>query len=276
MSAQVQRQEARVAPLWGELRYAGELAQVIARHGLHTRRASGDPPPVMLIPGFMAGDGSLRVLATWLRRRGHRVALSGMRANVDCVARAMDPLRERIGRLREQTGQRVYLIGQSRGGALARCLAVREPRSTAGLAMLGTPVLDPLAVAGAVRRVVHGMGRLGDLGLPGLFSSSCLEGDCCVTEREELQMPFARHIRALSVYSRSDAVVDWRACLDPHAEAVEVSSSHCGMSVHAGVYELLGRALDGGPPAKRSGDHAVGSVTDRLLTSTAKVPLLAR
>jgi pimeloyl-ACP methyl ester carboxylesterase len=276
MSAQVQREEARVAPLWGELRYAGELAGVVARHGLRTRRAAGDPPPVMLIPGFLAGDGSLRVLAAWLKRRGHRVVLSGMRANVDCVARAMHPLRERLTQLHEQTGQRVFLIGQSRGGGLARCLAVREPRCTAGVAMLGTPVLDPLAVGGAVRRVVHGMGRLGDLGLPGLFSSSCLEGDCCVLEREELQMPFAKHIRALAVYSRSDAVVDWRACLDPHAQALEVSSSHCGMSVHAGVYELLGRALDGKPLAQPSGDHGVGRVTDKLLTSTAKVPLLAR
>jgi len=49
---------------------------------------------------------------------------------------------------------------------------------------------------------------------------------------------------ATALYSRSDGVVDWRACVDPHAEAVEVDSSHCGMSVHPDVYRVLGRALD--------------------------------
>jgi triacylglycerol lipase len=39
-------------------------------------------------------------------------------------------------------------------------------------------------------------------------------------------------------------VVDWRACLDPHAQPVQVDSSHCGMSVHADVFDLLARALD--------------------------------
>ncbi len=40
----------------------------------------------------------------------------------------------------------VVLIGQSRGGALARSLAVREPESVSALVMLGSPVSDPLAV----------------------------------------------------------------------------------------------------------------------------------
>jgi hypothetical protein len=38
-------------------------------------------------------------------------------------------------------------------------------------------------------------------------------------------------------------VVDWRACVDPDADNVEVDSSHVGMCVHAQVYELLGERL---------------------------------
>jgi len=34
----------------------------------------------------------------------------------------------------------------------------------------------------------------------------------------------------LSVYSRRDGLVDWRACIDPEGERVEVHSSHCGMA----------------------------------------------
>jgi hypothetical protein len=52
-------------------------------------------------------------------------------------------------------------------------------------------------------------------------------------------------VQAIAVHSRSDAIVDWRACLDPHAEPVEVDSSHCGMSVHPAVYRTLERMLDG-------------------------------
>jgi triacylglycerol lipase len=49
---------------------------------------------------------------------------------------------------------------------------------------------------------------------------------------------------SLAVHSRSDAIVDWRACVDPHGQQVEVDSSHCGMSVHPDVYRVLDGMLD--------------------------------
>jgi hypothetical protein len=45
------------------------------------------------------------------------------------------------------------------------------------------------------------------------------------------------------VYSRRDGVIDWHACLDPAADAVEVESSHCGMAVNAAVYRALADRL---------------------------------
>ena len=48
----------------------------------------------------------------------------------------------------------------------------------------------------------------------------------------------------VAVYSRSDAIVDWRACLDPTAECVEVDGSHCGMAVNVRVYRELERLLE--------------------------------
>jgi triacylglycerol lipase len=108
-------------------------------------------------------------------------------------------------------------------------------------------VCDPLAVSPPVRRTVSLIARLGDLGLPRVLSTRCRDGDCCTAIWDQVSAPLAPHIRAFSVYSRSDGIVDWRACLDPHSETVEIDSSHCGMSVHTGVYELLVRALDGAP-----------------------------
>jgi triacylglycerol lipase len=238
---------AAVAPSWGELRYGGELARLLAHAALRGPRRAREAQPVLLIPGFMAGDASLAVLRHWLERRGHRVAMSGMRANVGCAERLVRRLQARLLAHAAECGQPVFVIGQSRGGALARCLAVRSPEALSGLAMLGTPVRDPLAISASVRHAVSLLARLGDLGWPGMFSSSCRDGACCAGVRVQLGAPLSPHIRALAVYSRSDGVVDWRACLDPHAEAAEVHSSHCGMSVHTEVYELLARALDGEP-----------------------------
>ncbi|HEV7162752.1 MAG TPA: hypothetical protein VGN25_05820 [Solirubrobacteraceae bacterium] len=233
-----------IAPMWGELRYSGELARLLAAGARRPPRPRRDGPPVMLVPGFMAGDASLAMMRHWLRRRGHRVGSSGMLVNVDCAERIVTRLESQLERLAARGEGSVFLIGQSRGGALARALAVRRPELVCGLVMLGSPVRDGLAVSAPVLRTVQWLARLGDLGIPGLFSSSCRDGGCCERFELELSEPLPKGIEAFAVYSRSDAIVDWRACLDPHAEHVEVDSSHCGMSVHPAVYRCLDRALD--------------------------------
>ena len=51
-------------------------------------------------------------------------------------------------------------------------------------------------------------------------------------------------MRYICVYSRSDGIVDWRACLDGAAEElVEIRASHCGMAVSTQAYEQVARAL---------------------------------
>jgi hypothetical protein len=60
-----------------------------------------------------------------------------------------------------------------------------------------------------------------------------------------------RGIEFVSVYSKQDGIVDWRACLDPQAEHVDVRSTHCGMGVNAAVYEVLNRVLHHPAPRGR-------------------------
>jgi hypothetical protein len=85
---------------------------------------------------------------------------------------------------------------------------------------------------------------LGDRGVPGTFSTRCADGDCCASYREDLQSPLAPEVRAVAIYSRSDGIVSWRACLDPGACQVEVESSHGGMSVNRAVYRVLAEILE--------------------------------
>lgn len=230
--------------LRGELRYGLEFARLAADPEFFAPKRRRNSPPVLLVPGFMASDQSLSVLKGWLRRRGSRAASAGMWINVDCGERTAAALDARVQRLAERTGREVVLIGQSRGGQLARVLAVRNSDVVGGLVMLGSPVLDPLQVGPAVLRAVRSVARLGDLGMPGMFSSECGDGACCATYREDLTAPLPQTTRALAIYSRSDGIVAWQSCLDPYARQIEVDSSHSGMSVHRDVYRLLARFLD--------------------------------
>jgi pimeloyl-ACP methyl ester carboxylesterase len=192
----------------------------------------------------LAGDQSLSALAGWLRRRGSRTASAGIWLNVGCAERTARALETPLRRLSGLTQQPVVVIGQSRGGELARVLAVRNPDLVGAVVMLGSPVLDRLHVGPTVLRAVRAVARLGDLGVPGTFSSECADGPCCAAYREDLHAPLPRALRAVSIYSRSDGIVSWRACLDRCAEPVEVESSHSGMSVNRAVYRVLADILD--------------------------------
>src|SRR3954449_3020918 len=245
MASPIARREARTAPLRGELRYGFELARLLAdRDFARPARRPVGVPPVLLVPGVMAGDPSLAVLGGWLRRRGSRTAHAGIVMNTNCAERAMAGIEARLNDLAEREGERVVVVGQSRGGELARVAAVRNPGLVRDLVMLGAPVLDPLSVNRAVLGPIRSVARLGELGVPGMFSMDCADGACCAGFRDDLLAPLPDEVRALAVYSRSDGIVSWEAFLDPWAEHVEVDSSHTGMSVNAQVYRVLADVLD--------------------------------
>src|SRR5437763_1390540 len=244
MSAPLVLGEAADVPLRGELRFGLELARLAADREFLRPRHRPDSPPVLLVPGFMAGDRSLDALRGWLRRRGSRTASAGMRLNVDCGERAVAGIEARLEQLAEQADRPVVLIGQSRGGELGRVVAVRHPDLVGTLVMLGSPVLAPLSVGATVLSAVRSVARLGDLGVPHMFSSRCAAGECCAAFREDLTAPLPEAVGAVAIYSRSDGIVSWQACLDPCARHVEVESSHTGMAVNRDVYRLLDRILD--------------------------------
>lgn len=244
MRSPLTQREAVDLPLRGELRYGVELARLAADPQFLRPRRARNAAPVLLIPGFMAGDPSLGVLAGWLRRRGSRTASAGLWLNVDCGERIVQNIETRLRRLALRAQRPVVIVGQSRGGELGRVLAVRNPELVGGLMMLGSPVLDPLSVGPTVMRAVLSVARLGDLGMPRVFSSECGDGACCAEFRADLQAPLPAGVRAVSVYSKSDGIVAWPACLDPCARHVEVDSSHCGMSVNRAVYRVLATELE--------------------------------
>ncbi len=144
----------------------------------------------------------------------------------------------------ERHGERVVVIGQSRGGVFAKALAARRPELVAGIVTLGSPVVSQLAVHPLVLAQVGLVAALGSSRLPGLMTMRCLRGECCAGFRAALDGEFPAGVGYVALYSRSDGIVDWRACLDPDAQrCVEVRASHCGMGLNATVYEHVAEAL---------------------------------
>jgi triacylglycerol lipase len=120
---------------------------------------------------------------------------------------------------------------------------VRRPDLVSATVTLGAPTLSMLRVHPIVLLQVGLVGALGSGRVPGFFSHRCLRGPCCQDFRAALRAPFPPDVPFTAIFSRTDGIVDWRACLDPAAEHVEVHSSHLGMGLNAAVYEHLARAL---------------------------------
>jgi pimeloyl-ACP methyl ester carboxylesterase len=201
----------------------------------------GEGPPVLLIPGFLAGDQSLEPLARRLSEAGYHPHPAGMQRNVDCSERAVTRLADRLREL----GRPAALIGHSRGGMLAHVLARRHPELVAGVLTIAAPRRSPLALHPVVLAPALSLGVAGSLGIDGLVRYSCAVGRCCRAFRRDLAAPVAPRMPYLAVYSRRDGLVDWRACQDPAGRHVEVHSSHCGMAEDRVTLHVAVEFLDG-------------------------------
>jgi triacylglycerol lipase len=232
-------------PLWRESRIGLEWAALRRSDVFHGAGVpDGEGRGVLLVPGFLAGDGSLGTMTQWLRAAGYRTKRAGIRSNVACSEVACTRLEERLECLAARTGRRVVIVGQSRGGVLAKALGARRADLVSGVVTLGAPVVSQLAVHPIVLAQVGVLAALGSGPVPGLISWRCLRGDCCARFRESVSGPLPPGVGYVALYSRTDGIVDWRSCMDPGADAcVEVRASHCGMGMNADVYHAIARAL---------------------------------
>lgn len=259
-------------PIWRESRVGLELAGLLRSPVWRGEGvALGEGQPVMLISGFMAGDNSLSLMAKWLKRTGHRPCRAGIAWNVDCSGRSLEKLEQRLEHLAESSGQKVAIVGQSRGGSFAYVLAKRRPDLVSGIVTLGSPLRSSLDVHPLIRANIYALGALGTVGAPGVFRHSCLWGDCCTSFWEELESDFPAGVGFVSIYSRSDGIVKWRSSLNDAAEHVEVRGTHIGMCMNAEVYRAVAETLEGlrAAEARRSGRARRGAKPRRHLRIAA-------
>jgi pimeloyl-ACP methyl ester carboxylesterase len=233
---------------WGrplaETRWQLELARllvdpVLRGHGV----PRGDGRPVVLLPGFLAGDQTLLVLAAWLRHIGYHPSTCGFVANVQCSDRAIERVERHVEQVAERHGRRVSVIGHSRGGHYARAIGARRPELVSHAVSMGAGLTEMLAISypteaavGAVRRAQHRTHRA--------RSPRCLTESCDCPFAQDFTRPFpSDDVRLTSIYSRGDGVVRWQAAIAPDAECVEVAGSHVGLVFNRKAYHAVAVAL---------------------------------
>ena len=199
--------------------------------------------PVVLVPGFMAGDASLSLMARHLRRSGYRTYRSTMHANVGCTQEASYALERRIESIAIRRDRRVTIVGHSLGGLLARGIAARRPDLVDGIITLGSPLLAPGAIHSVLAFDLAVVIALRRAGLGQMMGDDCTSGDCARLSWEEARQELDPAVAFTSVFSRRDGVIDWRGCLDPGARTVEVRTSHLGMAVDPVVLDIVTETL---------------------------------
>jgi pimeloyl-ACP methyl ester carboxylesterase len=236
----------------GEGRVVGEAGRyALAAVGHRGRRGTAysartlprNDDPVLLVPGFMAGDGSLGLMRRALVQQGFRAYRSQIHANVGCTVDASALLEARLESIAQRRGSRVRIVGHSLGGMLARGVAARRPDLVSGLVTMGSPVLAPGAHHVSLSASVALLVRLSRAGVPGLMSQDCVAGACARRSFDDGRAALPEDVDFTAIYSRRDGIVDWRACIDPAALAVEVRASHLGMAVDPRVMAEVVRAL---------------------------------
>lgn len=198
----------------------------------------GDGRPVLLIPGFFAGDWSLSTMARWLSRIGYRPYLSGIDWNVGCPDEKSDRLGWRIAHIGDECGMPAVVVGHSLGGVLARSLAVRYPAQVDHVVTLGSP--ERIAwdsVRARYRPAIRGFQALWQA--LNNRPSQCGTDQCECRFGAAVKTRFPRGVKLSSFYTRTDEVVDWRACITAEGDNHEVSGGHASLAVNRQVYRLL-------------------------------------
>jgi hypothetical protein len=181
----------------------------------------GDGHGVLVLPGFLATDGSTGPLRAFLRRLGYDARPLLLGRNFGPTDAIVDGLPRRLSDLYASTGRRVSLVGVSLGGIFARDLARSHAELVRQVITLASPFRLPVRYTGP--ELTHA---------GPLYRAFTSRHSTRAAERpEEDDLP-PLSVPSTAIYTRTDGVVPWWSCIEregPASQSVEVWGSHSGL-----------------------------------------------
>jgi pimeloyl-ACP methyl ester carboxylesterase len=208
-----------------------EMGALLASSPLLRCVGRGDSHPVLVMPGFTAGDASTVALRSLIRSWGYWAHGWGLGTNYGPTKAIRSGIHDRLDALHSRHGAKVTIIGWSLGGLYARELARDMPDKVRQVITLGSPIQmtpDDRSNASAISE------RLQKHFDPNWH----WQAD---HEQELLPVP------STSIYTRTDGVVRWQLCLDvvdDQHDNVEVKASHIGLGFNPSALLVIADRLN--------------------------------
>tara|TARA_R110002072_G_scaffold43340_16_gene121873 strand:+ start:25262 stop:26032 length:771 start_codon:yes stop_codon:yes gene_type:complete len=205
----------------------------VSRRTIKKIAPRGDGHAVMVLPGFMGGDGYNSTFRRFLGGLDYAVHGWGMGRNLGPRDGVLEALERKLHDLADRYGGPVSLVGHSLGGIFARELARAYPDMVRQVISLGSP---------------FGEGRM-TASIPARLFTALNPPDELPIDQDLLSHP--PPVPTTAIYSRYDGIVNWRTTLQQNGHArtqsIEVRSSHCGMTLNPAVWLLVAECLANDP-----------------------------
>ena len=194
----------------------------------------GDGHPVLVLPGFIAGDTSTNILRRFLSGRGYKAYPWSLGSNFGhrTVGNKGEKILEKLEEMYETYGEKVSLVGWSLGGIIAREMARRQPDMVRQVISLGSPFNGDI-------EATH----------PHRLYKALTGHDPSADHMEEVLQVLRdppHGIPCTSIFTKGDGVVAWQNCLEePHhlTDNIEVRASHIGLGFNAAVFFAIADRL---------------------------------
>ena len=212
-----------------ELRSPFELGLFVASNAVLRRAPRGSGHPVLVLPGFGAGDRSTAPLRTLLKQLGHEPYGWKMGRNLGPRLETVVGIANRLRILSDREESPIPIVGWSLGGVYARFLAQANPTLVSQVVTLGSPfnitAEEPTTVS-PLWEQLHSRGEF-------------------VRDRDTIDLD-AIPVPSTAIYSRTDGVVSWESCVQTvhaTAENVAVRGSHVGLGVNIAAAMVIADRL---------------------------------
>jgi len=251
----------------GELRTLADISSlpVSLLKSRFAKNEGRDACPVILFPGYASDERYMKPLAKYLRNLGYQTEGWGLGTNLagtnfehrledlsegwdiepyegysaedyngeGGVPYLCDLATAQVRKRAEELSTKVSLIGWSLGGYVAREVARDLPDDIAQVITMGAPVIGGPKYTKAAQ-IFKAKG----------FDLDWIERETRKRNSTPIQVPIT------AIFSKSDAIVDWRAAIDKVSQQVEhiqISGSHLGMGFNSTVFKIVRRVLKNRP-----------------------------